>query len=68
MEGSCRSPQDRLPVERSFEVSRLEQQLLASAYELAVPVITRSLPGRKTAAQKPHGSVTDSESPLAKGA
>lgn len=69
MEGSSRSPRDRLPVERSFEVSRLEQQLLANAYELAVPVITRSLPGRTTvAAEKPHVLIPGSGSPLAKGA
>ena len=38
------------PFQRSFERSRLEEQLLATAYELALPVHRQSLPaGQRTA-------------------
>jgi len=40
------------PLQRGFERSRLEEQLIATAYELAVPIRRQSLP----APQRPQGS------------
>lgn len=68
MEGSSRSRKDRLPVQRSFDISRLEKQLLAQAYELAVPVITRCLSESKRKAEERHATDSGGDSPLIKGA
>jgi hypothetical protein len=43
MEGSRRSRQPPLDVEREFAGSRLEEQILVRTYELVVPVIRHSL-------------------------
>ena len=42
MEGARGGRQRPLEIERDFACSRLEKQLLASAYESAVPLIRRS--------------------------
>jgi|tagenome__1003787_1003787.scaffolds.fasta_scaffold20450668_2 hypothetical protein len=44
MDGSTRLRSQVLPIARCFEGSRLEPALLASAYEQAVPLLSR--PGR----------------------
>jgi hypothetical protein len=45
-----------VPLQRSFERSRLEEDLVATAYELAVPVLrrSRSSPRRRTPNPSPH--------------
>ena len=43
MEGARCGPRRTLRVERDFETSRLEQQLWATAYESAVPIIRQLL-------------------------
>lgn len=45
--GSVRRPR---PLERRFERSRLHPQLIARAYELAVPITRRALPSARPAA------------------
>jgi len=45
-----------LSIARGFERSRLEEQLVAAAYELAVPVVRRSLSSEAPADQ---GKETD---------
>ena len=67
MEGSGRGRKDWFLVERSFECSRLEKQLLSRAYELAVPVIGRTLRARSVAGGRGHQSQTHSGK-MAKGA
>jgi hypothetical protein len=41
MDGACGGRKRTLRVERSFEATRLEQQLWAMAYESAVPIVQR---------------------------
>ena len=48
-----------LLVSRDFERSRLDEQLLAAAYELVSPVIRRPLPGEATASRQPGTDETD---------
>jgi hypothetical protein len=69
MEGST----DRCPlilrVERGFECSRLENELLASAYERVLPIMRRQLSGLQVDSQaslRQHGS--HHQQPIAKGA
>ena len=47
MEGSSSAIKSLLAVQREFTGSRLEQQVLVRAYELAVPVVRRSIGSRK---------------------
>jgi len=49
------------PLQRGFERSRLEQQLVATAYELAVPIRRRSLP----ALQRSQGDESQQDPPPA---
>lgn len=67
MEGiDCRKVR-KLHVEREFEGGRLERQLLASAYEGAVPPVSVSV--RKVADECLPGQRSNvSEIPIAKGA
>ena len=69
MEGST----DRCPlilrVERAFECSRLENELLASAYERLTPILRRRLSGLLVdprASLRQHGA--NHQQPIAKGA
>jgi len=48
MEGSTAVAVRRLGVEHDFECSRLEQALLARAYQQLVPIIRRRISGRNT--------------------
>lgn len=67
MEGTDCRKMRKLHVEREFEGSRLERQLLASAYEGAVPSISVSV--RKVADEcLPDQRSNISEIPIAKGA
>ena len=66
-------PTDRGPlilrVERGFECSRLENQLLASAYERLIPIMRRRLSSLlidARASLRPHGA--NHQQPIAKGA
>ena len=47
MEGSTCRKQSALKLARCFECSRLEKQLLASAYEHVLPVLSRRLSGNQ---------------------
>ena len=67
MEGSGRGRKDWFLVERTFECSRLEKQLLVRAYELIVPVVGQTLGARPIAGGRGHQSQTHSEK-MAKGA
>lgn len=49
MEGMTRVKESTVCVERRFVGSRLEKQLLAAAYELAIPLLRQPLTGT------PHG-------------
>jgi hypothetical protein len=49
-----------LKIERSCERSRLESQLLATAYELLTPILRRALP-RPPGAHHPDGSDASTE-------
>ena len=42
MEDACTRPNAKIAVTRGFECSRLESELLAVAYEHAVPILSRS--------------------------
>lgn len=48
MEGSTAFAVPRLSVEHGFECSRLEQALLARAYQQVVPNVRRRIVGRET--------------------
>ena len=50
MEGSSKR-RIRLQVEQGFEVSRLEKQLLASAYEHAVPEARRTFAQKRSSTE-----------------
>lgn len=63
MEGSTAVAVRRLRVEHGFECSRIEQALLARAYQQAVPSIRRRLGGREA---ETRNSATRTY-PLAKG-
>jgi hypothetical protein len=52
------------PLQRSFEGSRLEEQLIASAYELAVPIRRQPLP---TPQRSPVADACLDPSPLTTG-
>jgi hypothetical protein len=74
MEGKTRKVERRLKIERGFECSRLEREVLAASYERALPPISvvvsgggrRVSPGsvRSSASTK---RVTDSERQIAIG-
>jgi len=55
MEGTKRKTNRVLVVERSFEWSRLEEQVTASAYEHVLPIL-RASPGESPAPQAKDGS------------
>jgi hypothetical protein len=63
MEGSTAVAVPRLSVEHGFECSRLEQALLARAYQQIVPNVRRRIGGREAATRN---SATRMY-PLAKG-
>jgi len=42
MDDACTRPRAKIAVTRGFECSRLESELLAVAYEHAVPILSRS--------------------------
>jgi hypothetical protein len=42
MDDACTMPRAKIAVTRDFECSRLESELLAVAYEHAVPILSRS--------------------------
>jgi len=63
MEGSAAVAVRRLRVEHGFECSRIEQALLARAYQQAVPSVRRQLGGREA---ETRNSITRTY-PLAKG-
>ena len=48
MEGSRAAAVRNLDVEHDFECSRLEQALLAQAYQKVVPAVRRRVRGRET--------------------
>jgi hypothetical protein len=48
-----------LHVSRDFERSRLDEQLLAAAYELATPVIRRPLPDEATTTRQAGAAEVD---------
>jgi TPP-dependent trihydroxycyclohexane-1,2-dione (THcHDO) dehydratase len=50
MEGTKRKSNRVLMVERGFEWSRLEEQVMASAYEHVLPII-RAVPGKSLTQQ-----------------
>lgn len=66
MEGTDLRKVRKLRVERVFEGGRLERQLLASAYEGAVPAISVSVRKVDQCLPNEHGDV--SKIPIAKGA
>jgi hypothetical protein len=47
MEGMSRVKESVVCVERRFATSRLEKQVLAAAYELAIPLLRQSLTGAR---------------------
>lgn len=55
MEDTKRKSNRVLRVERGFEWSRIEEQVMASAYERVLP-ITRAVPGESLARQSKAGS------------
>jgi hypothetical protein len=69
MEESRRGRQSPLKVERAFDGSRLETQILVRAYELAVPVIRQRMDAEPASNQHDR-SVNHSfqSQPVAKGA
>ena len=69
MEGSTDYCPLILRVERGFECSRLENELLASAYERLIPIMRRRLASRlvdSRASLRQHGA--NHQQPIAKGA
>jgi hypothetical protein len=48
-----------LRIARSFERSRLDEQLMAAAYELVLPVVRRSLTGKAPAERTPETDKAD---------
>ena len=60
MEGSKRRTGAVRRVERSFECSRLAEQLLISAYELVVPVIRQAVRHRPSAVPASEATKTSS--------
>ncbi len=54
MEGPRGAAKSLLAVQREFTESRLEQQVLVRAYELAVPVVLRSIGSPEHACVKEH--------------
>lgn len=69
MEEPGRGRQPSLRVERAFASSRLEQQILVRAYELAVPIICKRTDAFPSAEQfRSSGSDSFQTEPIAKGA
>jgi hypothetical protein len=66
MEGNPRRPKPPLPVRREFAGSRIEQQILARVYELALPVVRRATAADALQTQE-SASDQDHPSQLAQG-
>jgi hypothetical protein len=47
-----------LPVTRSFEFTRLEDQLVARAYQVLIPIVSRSIEGPRPPRSDPKLSMT----------
>jgi hypothetical protein len=53
MASLARRARNALKLERIFEISRLEEEIIAAAYELATPLLRRPMPRPTTSGRQP---------------